>query len=256
MRPWTSRSRCYRSKEGPHGAGEHQRPTEQPTGASETTPGQQEEGDGEPPLHAPTSPHGPHQQQHLLGRKEEEQEDDLPPLQKPTRLHESAQSAQKEHKKSLKNLNLKWDKSSGWVGDPPGLSNSSGSSQQPEVKAHKEFSIIDDALFPPMDNEELEMVNSFLVEAGKLLTNQADKGDQRGQQEQGQHQEPQQQQPPQDQDSTNQHSLKWDLPTGRVGDPPGLDLCLGSSQQQQVECKIFIKHETDPECFPLWPWRQ
>ena len=44
---------------------------------------------------------------------------------------------------------------------------------------------------------------------------------------------------------------KWDQPTGRGGDPPGLDLALGSSQDIQVECSKSTDNVTDDRFPPM-----
>ena len=96
------------------------------------------------------------------------------------------------------------------------------------------------------DHEELRLLDSFMKDASKVLTGQGDQLEQGGQLSQ---------QSPHDEDSTCHLPHKLDLPTGRVGDPPGLDLSLGSSHQQQVKCKGITKNETDIEHFPLWTWK-
>ena len=97
-------------------------------------------------------------------------------------------------------------------------------------------------MFPPMDHEELKLLDTIMEDASKVLTGQGD------QLEQGRQLR---QQSTEEQDSTCHLPHKLDLPTGRVGDPPGLDLDqgLGSSQQHQVECNE-IKNETHTEYFP------
>ena len=111
------------------------------------------------------------------------------------------------------------DQFSGRVGDPPGLSLGSGSSQLPEVKVLQKIYNVDEALFPPMNHEELELLVSMMLDGGKVLTGQSDLRDQRDQQEKGEQLSQHPLQLPQDQDTTSQHQLKWDLATGRAGDP-------------------------------------
>ena len=174
---------------------------------------------------------------HLLCREEDEQEDDLPPPPKSLNHLKPALTGTRQ--------DLKLDQSSGRVGDPPGLSPGSGSSQHSEVKVQEMNDKVDESLYPPMNLEELEQLDLMMLDAGKVLTEQSEE-----QQEKGDQAEPHLQQVPQDQDLFSQQQHKWELPAGRVGDPPGLDLGLGSSQQQQVECNDSSMKDSNPDCFP------
>ena len=46
-------------------------------------------------------------------------------------------------------------------------------------------------------------------------------------------------------------SSKWDLLTGRGGDPPGLDTCLGSSHTSKVKCPDSEMLVSDPMFLPM-----
>ena len=117
-----------------------------------------------------------------MNREDDEQEDDLPPPPECLNLLKATQTGPKQDHKEQ---DLKLDQSSGRVGDPLGLSPGSGSSQLPEVKVLHKIHNVDEALFPPMNHEELELLDSMMLDAGKVLTGQSDQRDQRDQQEKG-----------------------------------------------------------------------
>ena len=107
-------------------------------------------------------------------------------------------------------------------------------------------SLLDDALYPPMEQEELDMLDGILLGLKVVPTGQGEHQKQENQQDQHQHQQP-------DPDSlhlSHPHPHKLDLPTGRVGDPPGLDSSLGSSQQQQVPLNGASSTKTDFNEYP------
>ena len=120
---------------------------------------------------------------------------------------------------------LKWDLPTGRVGDPPGLGNSPGSSHLHEVKPLANDNLLDDALYPPMDQEELDQLDGILLDLRVVPTGQGEHLKQENQQDQRHHQQSG------DLHSTQPYPHSLDLTTGRVGDPPGLDLGLGSSHQ-------------------------
>ena len=98
-----------------------------------------------------------------------------------------------------------------------------------------------------MDQEELDkldMLDGILLGLKRVPTGQGQHQKQENQQDQHQHQQPEAPHLP----HPYPHSL--DLPTGRVGDPPGLDSGLGSSQQQQVPLTELKSKETDSIEFP------
>ena len=105
------------------------------------------------------------------------------------------------------------------VGDPPSLGHGPGSSQQHEVTI-SENETHDECFFPPMHPEALEWFDTM---GERHLQSQ------QLQQQQQQHQDTQQHR------GEAPQSLKLDLLTGRVGDPPGLGSCPGSSPKTEVK---------------------
>ena len=180
---------------------------------------------------------------HLLDREEEEQESAPPqPLQVP--VEAAAETlAPLTPLGSEPQLSLKWDQLAGRAGDPPGLGLGPGSSQVHEVNDPFLIeSTFDNLLFPPMDKELIEDVDSLLqsIGNGKTSTAVGEPGDQLDQQLQQQEQK----------DKPHPQPHKLDLLTGRAGDPPGLDHGPGSSHTAKVNCNS-IEPSDDPHFPPM-----
>ena len=201
---------------GENGAGGS---TDQPSGGGTST-WMKSSGGVEPLLGTSLSSTADGDVAHLVSSTQEQKDDDLLPS---LHLAEQRNRDFTKHQESQDPLPLKWDQSAGRVGDPPGLGQAPGSSQQQEVKLSSNEAT-DDHLFPPMQPDVLQWLESSKLDQ-EWTRAVEDKEEQRGEQGQqdGHHQLQDYRLQLQDQDEEKQpQSLKWDLPAGRAGNPPGL----------------------------------